>query len=101
MVNLAAPKTLELIEFILEQKTFTQYRAKKELKLSMALVNQVTRYLLSRNLIIRQKSERQYVLREAAALIFAIWFSGNMGQTERETNKPATTPLSGCSRQAR
>lgn len=78
MVNLAAPKTLEFIEFILEQKTFTQYRAKKELGLSMALVNQVTRYLLARNLITRQKSERKYVLRDAAGLITSISLFRNM-----------------------
>lgn len=78
MVNLAAPKTLEFIEFILEQKTFTQYRAKKELGLSMALVNQVTRYLLARNLITRQKSERQYALRDAAGLITSISLFRNM-----------------------
>ncbi|HIH16442.1 MAG TPA: hypothetical protein HA252_03490 [Candidatus Diapherotrites archaeon] len=70
MVNLAAPKTFQFIEYVLDQKTFTQYRAAKELHLTMPLINQATNYLLKRGFIAHDG--KQYNLRDAAGLIASI-----------------------------
>lgn len=80
MVDLAAPKTFILIEHILERKSFTQYSAAKELKLSMPLVNQVTNFLLDRGFLSHDR--KKYVLRDAAGLISAIHLFRDMKKTK-------------------
>ncbi|MFH1256808.1 MAG: hypothetical protein V1494_05970 [Candidatus Diapherotrites archaeon] len=70
MVNLSSPKTFSFVEFILEKKSFTQYSAVKELKLSMPLVNQVTNFLLDKGFL--SHDGKKYVLRDAAGLVSAV-----------------------------
>jgi len=69
MVNLASPKTFEIIEYILENAQFTQYRASKDLKnISFGLINRVSNWLLGRRLIARRESK--YLLSDPAGRHF-------------------------------
>lgn len=70
MVDLAAPKTFGLVEYILGKKSFTQYSAAKDLKLSMPLVNQVTNYMLDRGFL--SHDGKKYLLRDAAGIVSAM-----------------------------
>lgn len=70
MVNLSAPKTFSIAEYMLERKQFTQYRICKELGINISLVNRVSRWLLDRGLIVQR--DKKYELRDAAGLIAAM-----------------------------
>ena len=79
MVNLASPKTFEIIEYILENAQFTQYRASKDLKnISFGLINRVSNWLLGRRLIARRESK--YLLSDPAGIISAISIYRDMKQ---------------------
>ncbi len=79
MVNLSSPKTFEIIEYILEKKQFTQYRASKELKgISFGLINKVSNWLLGKRLIARRESK--YFLSDPAGIISAISIYRDMKQ---------------------
>lgn len=70
MVNLASPKTFKIIEYILERKEFTQYRASIDLKdVSFGLINRITNWLISKKFIARKNNK--YILKDPAGLISA------------------------------
>jgi hypothetical protein len=76
LVNLASKQTFKVVEFVLEKKEFTQYSAKKELKLAMGTVNNCFDYLLEKGFI--KKTEKNYVLIDPVGLTEAVSFFRNM-----------------------
>lgn len=76
MVDLAAEKTFKVVEYILEKKQFTQYSAKKELKVGMSTVNNLFSYLLEKGFI--EKKEDKYVLTDPVSLIESVSFFRSM-----------------------
>lgn len=76
MVNLASKQTFKVVEYILEKKEFTQYSAKKDLKVAMGTVNNCFGYLLEKNFI--RKTDKNYVLENPVGLIEAVSFFRSM-----------------------
>ncbi|MBI4141978.1 hypothetical protein HY484_03580 [Candidatus Woesearchaeota archaeon] len=71
MVNLASPKTFAFIEYVLERKKFTQYRASKDLKgISFGLINKITNWLLEKQFMAR--THKEYVLKDPAGIVSAM-----------------------------
>ncbi|MDO8624835.1 MAG: hypothetical protein Q7R47_02035 [Candidatus Diapherotrites archaeon] len=73
---MASKQTFKVVEFVLGKKEFTQYGAKKELKLAMGTVNNCFAYLLEKGFI--QKKGKKYALVDPVGLTDAVSFFRTM-----------------------
>ena len=76
MLSLASDKKLLIIEYILSNNTFTQYKIKKELNLGMYIVNTTVNFLLEKEVI--EQKDKKYVLLDAESLLELVAFFKNM-----------------------
>lgn len=76
MINLALSKKLSIVEYILENKEFTQYKIKQSLGLGGSIVNQTVNFLLDKQVI--EKKEKKYVLSDAISLLELVAFFKKM-----------------------
>ncbi len=94
MINLASKQKFALVEYLLEKKEFTQYRAKKDLKLGMSTVNLTFQFLLEKELI--KKNNGKYVLTNPVDLVELVAFFHEMKKLklgELSTSLPKTAVL--------
>jgi hypothetical protein len=76
MINLASDKKLLIIEYILENKEFTQYKIKQDIGLGGSTVNQTINFLLEKEVV--QQKDKKYVLLDAESLLELVAFFKNM-----------------------
>jgi len=72
VINLVSKKRFQILELILEQKQFTQYGIKKELKTGMSIVNDTINILLDKEFV--KKQGKKYALVDEKGLLELIAF---------------------------